>query len=212
MRRLLLARHGQSVSNAARRFQGRCDVALSPLGQRQAEALGIWLHGRRRPIAAIYTSPLQRARHTAEIAAARLGASLTAVEDLRELSLGEWENCTVDEIRARPGDPYLQWMRDPLACPPPGGEPLDLVQARVVRVIEAIQRAHPDGEDVLIVCHGGVIGVYLAHCLALPLSAIWRLSLGNGSVSEVAPPRVLSVNDTGHLATLGAGGGGGLRP
>jgi broad specificity phosphatase PhoE len=74
------------------------------------------------------------------------------------------------------------------------------VQARVVRVVGEIAAAHPNGDDVLLVCHGGIIGAYLAHCLALPLSSIWRLTLSNCSLSEVAPPRVLSMNDTSHLA------------
>ena len=212
MRRLLLARHGQSVSNAARRFQGQRDVPLSPLGERQAEALGCALRQRGRAVAAVYTSPLARARRTAEIAAASLGPPLVAVDDLRELSLGAWEDLTVDEVRAQPGDPFARWVRDPLACPPPGGESLLAVQERVVRAIAAIAAAHPDGEEVLVVCHGGVISSYLAHCLGLPLSGIWRLALANGSLTEVAPPRVLSVNDTGHLAALGPSAAGGLSP
>jgi len=68
VRRLLLARHGQSVSNAVRRFQGAQDVALSPLGVRQAEALGLAVERRR--VAHVYASPLERARRTAEIAGA----------------------------------------------------------------------------------------------------------------------------------------------
>ncbi|HKZ07788.1 MAG TPA: histidine phosphatase family protein [Methylomirabilota bacterium] len=198
MKRLLLARHGQSVSNAVRRFQGVQDVPLSELGRRQARALAGALA--QRPIAAIYTSPLQRARHTAEAVAGATGAPLHSVHDLRELSLGEWEGCTVEEVRARPGDPYACWVRDPVAGMPPGGEPLAHVQARVVRAVGEIAAAHPNGDDVLLVCHGGIISAYLAHCLALPLSSIWRLTLSNCSLSEVAPPRVLSVNDTSHLA------------
>lgn len=203
MSRLLLARHGQSVSNAVRRFQGAQDVALSELGARQAEALG-WAI-RRLPIAAVYTSPLERARRTAEIAAAGLDVPLTPVDDLRELSLGDWEGRTVEEIRALPGDPYEQWVRDPLACLPPGAEPLPEVQARVVSAMAGIAAAHPNGQQVLVVCHGGVISTYLAHCLGLPLSSIWRLTLSNGSITEVAPPSVRSVNSTRHLAGLGPG-------
>ncbi len=203
MSRLLLARHGQSVSNAVRRFQGVQDVALSELGARQAEALGRAI--RRLPIAAVYTSPLERARRTAEIAAAGLDVPLTPVDDLRELSLGDWEGRTVEEIRALPGDPYEQWVRDPVACLPPGAEPLPEVQARVVSAMADIAAAHPNGQQVLVVCHGGVISAYLAHCLGLPLSSIWRLTLSNGSITEVAPPSVRSVNSTRHLAGLGAG-------
>jgi alpha-ribazole phosphatase len=211
MRSLYLARHGQSVSNAVRRFQGVQDVPLSELGRRQAAALGAGL--RRRPVAHVYASPLERARHTAEIVAAAHGVPLTLVDDLRELSLGEWEGRTVEEIRAMPGDPYACWIRDPVAGCPPGGEPLPRVQERVVRAVEAIAAAHPNGDDVLVVCHGGVISAYLAHCLGLPLSSIWRLTVANGSLSQVAPPRVLSVNDTGHLAGIDAAAGApGLSP
>ena len=200
MKTLYLARHGQSVSNAMRRFQGTQDVPLSELGRRQAVALSAGLLRRR--VAHVYASPLVRARDTAEIVVAEHGVPLTLVDDLRELSLGDWEGLTVDEIRALPGDPYACWVRDPVAGCPPGGEALGLVQARVMRAIEGIVAAHPNGEDVLVVCHGGVISAYLAHCLGLPLSSIWRVMVANCSISAVAPPRVLSVNDTWHLADL----------
>jgi broad specificity phosphatase PhoE len=204
LKSLLLARHGQSLSNAVRRFQGTQDVPLSELGARQAEALGQALRSRR--ISAVYTSPLERARRTAEIAAAGLGLPLTAVHDLRELSLGDWEGLTVEEVSAQPGDPYARWVRDPVACLPPGAEPLSEVQVRVVRAMADIADAHANGQDVLVVCHGGVISAYLAHCLGLPLSSIWRLTLSNGSITEVAPPRVRMVNSTRHLVGLSAGG------
>ena len=84
MRRLLLARHGQSVSNAVRRFQGAQDVALSPLGIRQAEALGVAVG--RRPIAHVYASPLERARRTAEIAPPRV-VSVNETGHLRDIDV-----------------------------------------------------------------------------------------------------------------------------
>jgi len=200
VRRLLLARHGQSLSNAVRRFQGAQDVALSPLGIRQAEALGLAVG--RRSIAHVYASPLERARHTALIALAGLDLPLTLVDDLRELSLGEWEGCTVEEIRTQPGDPYARWVRDPVQCLPPGGEPLADVQARVLRAVAEIVSAHPDEETILIISHGGVISALLAHWLGLPLSSIWRIAVANCSLSEIAPPRVISVNETGHLRDI----------
>ena len=200
MRRLLLARHGQSLSNAVRRFQGAQDVALSPLGIRQAEALGLAVG--RRSIAHVYASPLERARRTALIALAGLDLPLTLVDDLRELSLGEWEGCTVEEIRTQPGDPYARWVRDPVQCLPPGGEPLADVQARVLRAVAEIVSAHPDEETILIISHGGVISALLAHWLGLPLSSIWRIAVANCSLSEIAPPRVISVNETGHLRDI----------
>jgi broad specificity phosphatase PhoE len=84
-------------------------------------------------------------------------------------------------------------------CLPPGGEPLDRVQARVLRAVDRIAAAHPDGEDVLVVSHGGVISALLAHWLGMPLSSIWRLAVANCSLTEIAVPRVISMNETGHL-------------
>ena len=211
MRALYLVRHGQSVSNAVRRFQGVQDVPLSDLGRRQAAAVGAAL--RARSFAHVYASPLGRARHTAEIILAGRDVPLTFVEGLRELSLGDWEGRTVEEVRALPGDPYARWVRDPVEYLPPSAEPLDAVQQRVLFAMNRIAAAHPDGEDVLVVAHGGVISAYLAHCLGLPLSGIWRLTLSNASVSSVAPPRVLTLNDTAHLAAIdGSSGGSGLSP
>jgi broad specificity phosphatase PhoE len=211
MTALFLARHGQSVSNAVRRFQGTQDVPLSELGCRQAAALGRALRSRR--VAHVYASPLERARRTAEIVVAELGVPLTLVDDLRELSLGEWEGRTVEEICAQPGNLYTQWVRDPARNLPPGAEPLTAVAERVLRAVGIIAAAHPNGDDVLVVAHGGIISVYLAHWLGLPLSAIWRLTVSNGSLSSVAPPRVLSLNETAHLRDVGgAAGGTGLSP
>ena len=73
-------------------------------------------------MAVAYVSPMRRARETAEIALAGTAIARVPLEDLRELSLGEWEGRTVDEVRALEGDPYHAWVRAPLDCPPPGGE------------------------------------------------------------------------------------------
>jgi probable phosphoglycerate mutase len=104
-----------------------------------------------RSIAHVYASPLVRARRTAEIVVQTLGVPLTFLDDLRELSLGEWEGRTVDEVRTLPGDPYAQWVRDPLAKAPPGGEALTEVQARAVRAVSHIAAAHQGGDPVLVV-------------------------------------------------------------
>ena len=198
--RLLIARHGQSLWNEVRRFQGTADVALSALGIRQAEALGRALRGRR--LAAAYVSPMQRAVDTARIALADMAVPLVPVEELRELSLGEWEGCTVDEIRGRDGDPYLRWVRAPVDCPPPGGEALHEVSGRVVRAIDRIAAAHPNGDDVLVVAHGGVISVYACHVLGCSLNTLWRLRVDNASLTVVEPPRLVTLNDVSHLTGM----------
>jgi len=195
--RLLLARHGESTWNAERRFQGATDIALSARGRAQAEALARGLRGYR--VRAAYVSPFRRALETAELALQGTGVPLVVLEELRELSLGQWEGCTVDEIRAQDGDPYVAWLRAPHDCPPPGGEPLPVVSERVRAAIDRIAAAHPNGDDVLVVAHGGVISVYACHLLGCSFNHLWRLRVDNASLTVVRPPRLVSLNETGHL-------------
>lgn len=199
--KLLLARHGQSVWNEVRRFQGTTDVGLSALGRRQAEALGRAV--RRRKLAAAYVSPMERALDTATIALAGTGLPIVPMDGLRELCLGEWEGFTIGEISGRDGDPYGRWVRAPLDCPPPGSEPLPDVCERVVGAIDRIAQAHPDGDDVLIVAHGGVISVYACHLLGCSFNTLWRLRVDNCALTVVDPPRIVTLNDTTHLTAVG---------
>jgi broad specificity phosphatase PhoE len=195
--RLLLARHGQTVWNADRRFQGQADPELSVRGRAQAEALGRAL--RRRRLTAVYSSPLRRARETAEIVVRNRGLPITLLADLRELGLGRWEGRAADEVIATDGEHYRRWLSQPLACPPPGGEPLPDVSKRVLSAVDRIISSHPDGEELLVVGHGGIIGLYCCHLLRLSLNAVWRLRIDNASLTVVAPPRLLSFNETAHL-------------
>ncbi len=195
--RLLLARHGQSLWNEIRRFQGSTDVDLSEIGRAQARALGRALRNYR--VAAAYVSPMRRAAETAAIALEEARVPIVPVEELREFSLGQWEGHTVDEIRRQDGDPYRAWLAAPLDCPPPGAEPLPEVCARVLGAIERIAEAHPNGDDVLVVAHGGVISVYACYVLGCSLNRLWRLRIDDASLTVVKPPRLVSLNDTAHL-------------
>jgi broad specificity phosphatase PhoE len=190
-------RHGQSLWNEVRKFQGSTDVELSDLGRAQAAALGRALRGYR--FAAAYVSPMRRAVETAEIALGEADLPLMPLAELRELCLGEWEGCTVDEIRSRDGDPYAAWVTNPLDCPPPGGEPLADVCERVLRAIDRITTAHRPGDDVLVVAHGGVISVYACWLLGVSFERLWRLRVDNASLTVVKPPRLVCLNDTAHL-------------
>jgi len=198
--KLLLARHAESAWNAERRFQGRTDVGLSDMGREQAAALARALAGGR--VGAIYSSPLVRARETAEIVARERGLTVTLVDELRELSLGAWEGRTVDDVLATEADAYRLWRERPYDCPPPDGEHIEDVARRVLPVMELIVSSHADGQEALVVSHGGVISVFLCHLLGLSPNALWQLAIGNASLSVVDPPRVLTLNDTAHLEDL----------
>jgi broad specificity phosphatase PhoE len=195
--RLVLARHGETMWNAERRFQGSTDVPLSARGRAQAEAMAGALRSYR--IRAAYVSPFRRALETAELALKGTDVRVVVLDELRELSLGDWEGCTVEQIRTQDGDPYVAWLRAPHDCPPPGGEPLPVVSDRVRTAVDRIAVAHPDGDDVLVVAHGGVISVYACDLLGCSFNHLWRLRVDNASLTVVRPPRLVSLNETGHL-------------
>lgn len=149
--RLLLLRHGQSVWNAAGRWQGWADPPLSPLGEAQATAAGHHLAGF--GIGRVATSDLQRARRTGELIAAELGLGAVEVDEgLRERNVGDWSGLTTAEIEERwPGQ--IQAWRDGRLPSPPNGE-ADMVP----RVLAALERlAAREGTSVVVVTHGGVI-------------------------------------------------------
>jgi uncharacterized phosphatase len=173
-------RHGQTDWNAAGRMQGTSDIPLNDTGRQQAreavEVLGAadW--------EVIVSSPLQRARETAQIIADGLGIELGRSYDLLvERSYGEGEGLTMNEILERwPDREY------------PGLEPLDSVVARGRAALDQIADEYP-GRNVVIVCHGTLIRYTLASLLEHPIDQIT-----NGSVSTLertdAAWRVLTVN------------------
>ena len=204
--RVLLVRHGQSEWNAQGRWQGQADPPLSDLGRAQARAASQSLGA----LDAIFASDLLRAAETAAIIAEQLGVGPVIIEpDLRERDAGEWSGLTRPEILERyPG--YLPEDRHHAFAPdhgepkrPPGWEPDDVLRTRVLRALNRIHEAVPDG-DVLAVSHGGVIYVIEDH-LGEPFH---RLANGAGRWVEIdgdrisLGERVLLVDDDGTPVTV----------
>ena len=132
---LALVRHGESEWIAERRFQGRGDSPLTTLGLRQAKAVGARLAAPSAapsiPVpdtapAAIWHSPLARASQTAQAIreAREADAPLRPLDELMELSQGEWEGLTLEEVRTRYPRQLAAWRDDPLHHHAPGGESL----------------------------------------------------------------------------------------
>ena len=124
----ILLRHGQTALSVERRFAGRGDAPLTEVGQQQAAAAAARLQARG-GIDLVVSSPLSRARHTAEAVASATGAGLVVDEDLAETDFGDWEGLTFGEVMKRWPDEMAAWMgsadvarRAARACPPrPGG-------------------------------------------------------------------------------------------
>ena len=205
--RVLLVRHGQSEWNAVGRWQGQADPDLSDLGREQARAAARSLGA----LDAVFASDLQRATETAVIIAGQLGIGPVMLDaDLRERDAGEWSGLTREEIHEQfPG--YLPEDRHTAFAPergtpkrPPGWETDEHLRERVLRALQRIHEAVPDG-DVLAVTHGGVIYVLEDH-LGGPFH---RLANGEGRWIEiddddklVLGERVLLVNDDGTSVTV----------
>jgi len=199
--RLLLLRHGQTELSLERRYSGRGNPALTDLGRRQADAAAEYL-GRGGGIAAVVTSPLQRAHDTAAAAAKALGVDVVLDDDLIETDFGAWEGLTFAEAAARDPDLHRKWLRD-TSIAPPEGESFDSVQNRVRRACNRIVAEH-GGETVLVVSHVTPIKTVLRLALDAGPGILYRLhlDLASLSIAEFYPDGASSVrlvNQTAYL-------------
>ncbi len=199
--RFLLLRHGQTALSVDRRYSGRGNPALTDLGRRQADTAAAYL-GRRGGIAAVVSSPLQRAYDTATAAAKVLGLDVTVDDDLTETDFGEWEGLTFGEAAQRDPAVHSSWLRD-TGVAPPGGESFDAVAQRVRRARTRIIAEHGDA-TVLVVSHVTPIKTILRLALDAGEGILYRLhlDLASLSVAEFYPDggsSVRLVNQTAYL-------------
>jgi broad specificity phosphatase PhoE/ribonuclease HI len=199
--RLLLLRHGQTELSAQRRYSGRGNPPLSEVGRRQADAAAEYL-AQRGGIAAVITSPLQRAYDTAAAAGKALGVDVVVDDDLIETDFGDWEGLTFSEAGARDPELHRKWLRDARSAPP-AGESFDSVQERVRRALDRIIAEH-GGETVLVVSHVTPIKTVLRLALDAGESILYRLhlDLASLSIAEFYPDGAASVrlvNQTAYL-------------
>lgn len=167
MRRILLARHGETAWNALGRLQGHTDIALNETGREQARSLAAALAaaGLRR----VWTSDLGRARETGEIVAATLGLRAPQVDpELRERRFGVFEGLTRDQCATQHPQAWRAWQAQTQA--PPGGEPRELAVIRMSRALERIA-AREEG-PVLVVSHGGLMRLWLMDLLGTTVPLI----------------------------------------
>jgi len=153
-RTVWLIRHAESEWNAAGRWQGQRDPALSERGREQAQRLAVSLADAQ--LEAIVASDLVRARETAAIVGGALGVAPHLDARLRERDLGYWSGLTSVEIVARwPRDLALLRQRD-LELKPGGGESLRALYARVAEFV-AVLSAWPGDGPLAIVTHAGIL-------------------------------------------------------
>jgi len=198
--RLILIRHGESTWNRERRIQGQLDPPLSELGHEQARRAAARLS--RRQAEALYTSDLLRARQTAEPIASALGVEATAMAELREIFLGDWEGLHTGELAQRFPEAWDSWTREPSWDVVPRGEGAAAFETRVLSALDQLFEQHPHG-DAIVVTHGGVIQIALHRVVGRPSHGLFPFRISNGSVSIVERRNgrmvIATVNDISHL-------------
>lgn len=198
---VLLVRHGHVEGIDPPRFRGRCDLPLTPLGQRQAQALSRRIAAQWQP-SAIFTSPLGRCVATATAMARPFDLTPIPVQELLDLGYGMWQGLAFEDVRRRWPKAWTQWRDTPQLAAFPKGESLAELAARATNAAHRLVQAH-GGETIAIVAHDSVNRVLLLRALDLPLAHYHALTqapcglnvlhFGNGRFT------VDTLNETGHL-------------
>ena len=166
---IYLVRHGESETNVARLLSHRrADLPLTELGLRQARLVAGRL-AERRPVH-IFSSPLLRARQTADCIALVTGASITEVDALREIDCGILDGRGDDEARTITREVYRRWKDGEWGARFPGGESLRELHDRLTGVLAEVMETFPR-EDVAVVAHGGLFWFGVPRLCAVPSEA-----------------------------------------
>lgn len=189
---IVLVRHGETVGQSSIRLYGATDVALAQVGEVQVRAAGRSLvEGSAAPrFDAVFTSPLVRARRSAEVlleAIAHPPIAIEEVEGFREINFGRWEGWTWDEVKDRDPEGLARREREGLAFRFPEGEGRQDFVARVQAAVDPTlgARLGAGAERVLAVVHKGVIKAICAHLLRRPFIELDGLELPLGAVRSM---------------------------
>jgi broad specificity phosphatase PhoE len=179
---LLAIRHGATDWSRERRYTGSRDIPLSAEGRHQGAALARALGGV--SIAALYASPLARTRESAEPLAIARGIEVTLEPDFREMSFGDWEGLTREDVARRFPADYEVWRTAPERFARPGSEPLGAVAERVARGLAELRATHR-GETVVLVSHAVVTRLIVLEALGLGPERLWSVEASPAGISEI---------------------------
>ncbi len=200
---VLLVRHAVTPTTGVK-LPGRArGLHLSEQGRLQADATADRI-AKLPKIAAVYASPLERARETALPIARARGLALSIEPDLSEIDIGEWTGLSLKRAHRKPEWEIIQ--RHPSGFRFPGGESFTEMQARLTAALARLVARH-HGETIVAVSHADPIKAALAHALGTPLDLFQRVVIAPASITAVAyrpeGPVVLTVNSVdGDLAAL----------
>ena len=207
MAKIYLIRHAESIANTKGIYQGQTyDTKLSPLGEKQAEAVGRRLSAV--PLDALITSPLMRTKQTAESIQKFQSKAipLTIEPEIIETNHGEWEGVSKEEIAKRWPELYEQWLADPMTVIFPAGEAFSDTIGRVREWFESFHRMLAVNTSVAIVTHSNVIQILWAHLQKIDFSKLWESPIPQATsvtlIEAHSPAKIIFANDIRHLSGL----------
>jgi 2,3-bisphosphoglycerate-dependent phosphoglycerate mutase len=201
---LHVVRHADAVPESDGAFAVYDDYEAHPLSERgRAQARAVAERCAELDLAAVYASPIRRARETAEAIAAAAGVGVEDEPGVREIAIGPLEVAEPMTMRAR-----LEWlavvaMRDGSWAGIPGTEPSHEVRGRMLRALDAIAARHP-GRRVAVVSHAGAINAAIGAIAGTPHDFVFPLANASISVVRVSAQRrlLVSANETAHLRDI----------
>lgn len=175
--RWLWVRHGETEMNRQKRYLGHSDVSLNERGRNEAKELASRLKCAGDNPVQLYCSDLRRCVQTAQPLADVWNVPLIVVPALRELSFGDWELLTYEQLMERDGERATRWYDDPFTYAPPNGESLRQLGERVDQWLHgALAETSADESDTKVfVTHGGVIRWFQAAWLEREPSRYWQM-------------------------------------
>lgn len=200
---VLLVRHGRTATTG-KVLPGRAPgLHLADTGRQQAQRAAERI-AELPNVAAVYASPLERARETASPIAATRGLKVKVDKGLLECDFGTWTGATLKSLMKLPEWGAVQ--RAPSTFTFPGGESFTAMQTRIVSTLDRLRAAHP-GEVIVCVSHADPIKAAVAHALGTHIDLFQRIVISTCSVSVITygagAPIVMTVNSTGgSLAEL----------
>lgn len=199
--KLILVRHGETLSNRENRVQGITDTELSDYGRMQVEKLAESL--RSEPIDGIISSPLKRAYQTAQAICKFHKASIEVESRLQEMNHGDFENVSIAELREKHLPFLKQWFSDPASVAMPNGESLYDLQ---MRAWSAIEKIIGNSNNTLVVSHGMTIMTILCKIKNLDLSHAREMLVNVASKTSVEYKNgkgvITTFNDTSYLKEI----------
>lgn len=178
----MLIRHGETEWNVEEVFRGRIDIELNQTGIKQAELLAGYLSGH--TIDSIYSSPLKRAMKTAEIISGYHGLDVKIAPGLIDFDCGEWQGLSLQEVKDSYKDTYAEWASRPEKVKIPGGESLDDVTQRAMKVVDDVIVKYE--RTVVLAAHRVVNKVLICALLGMDNSHFWNIRQDNCGITTFA--------------------------